>query len=542
MSRRLLQAVGAVLVGCAVVAAGCRPGEPARSGGPDAAGGGAAPRAQVSEPAPKRGGTITMAILKDLTLMNPLVNTKSTDQSIRELMYEPLLELDDKGHIQPRLAESWEVSPDGKVYTFKLRRGVKFHDGREMTAEDAKFAVDYTMEPGNGAYGFNRFTLVERVDTPDLYTLRFTLRQPSAPFLSAMTTTQTFSVVPSGSLEPGVDKMGRFPPGTGPFQFVEWQPKQRMVFDRFADYWGDKAHVDRVVLRPIDDDSVRMTALRAGDVDIAERAPYEWVKEIKEGRLAGIRLAEATNAGFRRLSINVADPPMNNKKLRQALAHAVDKRELVEAGSFGFGETADQAYPRGHAWYMDGVPAATYDPDKARALLREAGYNGETIEIVAEPAQDVESVVVTLQAQLKKVGIDLKITVLEYTAQRARINRGDFAFFFGGSDHDADPFTTYLSWVACPVDLKRRTNNSSGYCDREIDALLQQAETELDQTKRRALIRQIVTRINDDVPYLPIVFVPRFFAVRDSVKGFTTDDDGRFQFVGGGLSHAWLDK
>ena len=126
---------------------------------------------------PKRGGTITLAISKELALMNPLVNTSSTEARIRDLMYEPLLAKDLKGAIQPRLAESWEISKDRKVYTFKLRRGVKFHNGAELTADDIKFAIDYTLNPKNGAYGLEDLSTVERAEVVDKYTLRIHLKQ-----------------------------------------------------------------------------------------------------------------------------------------------------------------------------------------------------------------------------------------------------------------------------------------------------------------------------------------------------------------------------
>jgi len=194
---------------------------------------------------PKKGGTLTMGIRRDLEMMNPLVRTRSTEQSIRDLIFESLLGLDLNGNIQPNLATSWEVTQGGKVYTFHLRKGVKFHNGREMTAKDAKYAVDYSMNPKNATYGFVKLSIVERVETPDRYTLKLTLKKPSISFLVSLTDIQAFSVIPEGSLEEGVSRPTEFPPGTGPFKFVEWKPRQRIIFDRFDDYWGHKAFVDR---------------------------------------------------------------------------------------------------------------------------------------------------------------------------------------------------------------------------------------------------------------------------------------------------------
>ena len=177
---------------------------------------------------PERGGTITLATQNDLVTMNPMVRTASTERLTRMLMFDSLLASVLQGKVQPNLAESWETSSDGKVYTFRLRKGVMFHHGRE---------------------------------------------------LSSLAGIRSFPVIPSGSLEAGPMKPTQFPPGTGAFRFVEWLPAQRVMFQRFENHWGHKAYVDRLVIRPIADTTVRFTALQAGDVDIVERTPYEWMKQ-----------------------------------------------------------------------------------------------------------------------------------------------------------------------------------------------------------------------------------------------------------------------
>lgn len=491
---------------------------------------------------PKTGGTLTMGIRKDLTVMNPLVRTFSTDQSIRDLMYESLLNLDEKGRIVPRLATAWKVSKDGKVITFDLRKGVKYHTGQEMVAEDAKFAMEYTMNPKNGAYGRERLSLVESIEAADKYTLRVYLKKPSAAFLSVLTDIMAFSLIPSKSIEEGVQKPAAFPPGTGPFKFVEWTPAQRMVFERHDGYWGRKPYLDRVILRPIADHTVRFTAVRAGDVDIIETTPYEWVKQVLEGKIKGIRTAEARYAGYRSIFFNVTDPPFDNKKLRHAVAYAVNKKEMIQAAYFGFGETTDQKYPRGHVWHMEGVPAPNYDPEKAAKLLKESGYKGETIEMKIEKGADLEAMATALQSQLKKIGVNIELKVFDYGARRDQIQKGETTLDLVGSDFYADPSTTYRQELACEPNLRMRMSNWTGYCNKELDALHDKLETEMDGKKRLAILKQILTIANDDLPLLPVVFVPRFFSFRDHVKGFTTDGDGSFIWSQGGLTRTWLDK
>jgi len=491
---------------------------------------------------PKRGGTLTMATRKDLTTMNPLVTTRSTDRSIRDLMFEPLVGIDLKGKIQPYLAESWDISKDGRLYTFHLRKGVKFHDGREMTAQDAKYAIDYSMNPKNGAYGLTRLRLIESVETPDKYTLKLSIKKASPAFLTQLTTIGAFSVIPKESLQEGGTRPDRFPPGTGPFKFVEWKSKQRMVFDRFDEYWGQKANVDRVILRPIANSTVRFTALRAGDVDIVERAPYEWVRAVADGKIKNIDIVKAPYAGFRRLYFNVADPPFNNKQLRQAVAHAMNKKEILSAAYFGFGETTDQKYPRGHTWYIDGVPSPSYDLEKAKALLEQSGYKkGKTLTIMLRQGEDQATEATVLQAQLKKIGLKVKLDVLDYGSYTDRQRRGDYSFMFFGGGYDPDPTLVYGPDLTC-VNPKRRISNVAAYCNKEVEALVKKAETEMDPTKRKALFKKIVTQVSEDLPFIPVGYVPRFFTVRTYVKGFTTDAGGAFRPWGGGLNHVWLDK
>ncbi len=489
---------------------------------------------------PQRGGTLTMAIRKDLTTLNSMVRTSSTNRSIRDLMFEPLLGLDLKGNIRPYLAESWDVSKDGTVYTFHLRKGVKFHDGREMTAEDAKFAMDYSLNPKNGASGIKKLRLVKSVAVADKYTLKVSIEKASPAFLTFLTSIGTFSVIPKESLQEGVRNPKTSPPGTGPFRFVEWKPKRRIVFERFDDYWGHKAFVNRLVLRPISNSTVRFTALRTGDVDIVERTPYEWVKMVAKGKIEGVGFVKAPYAGFRRLSFNLGRPPFNDKKLRQAVAHAINKEEILHAAYFGFGETTDQKYPKGHAWYF-GVPAPSYDLNKAKDLLKEADYKGQTVKILLRQGEDQMTEGTVIQAQLKKIGIKVELDVNDYSAYNARQRKGEFDFVIRGGSFDPDPTLVYGPDLMC-VDLKRRISNYSGYCDKEMEELLKKAETELDSKIRRAQFKQVLTKLGEDLPFLPIGFVPRFFTMRDYVKGFSTDARGTFRSLGRGLNYTWLDK
>ena len=490
---------------------------------------------------PKRGGTITLGISKELALMNPLVNTSSTESRIRELMYEPLLARDSKGAIQPRLAESWEVSKDGKLYTFKLRKNVKFHNGKEMTADDIKFAIDYTLNPKNGAYGFEDLNAVERAEVADKYTLKIYMKRHNPLLPTVLTEIRSFSAIPNESLPEGLRKPTTFPPGTGPFKFVEWQPGQRIVFERNDDYWGHKAYVDRVIMKEIGDNTVRFTALQSGDVDLIERTPYEWVQQIIQGKVKGIGVAKAARAGARNLEFNVADPPFNNKKLRQAIAYAIDRKEIMQAAYFGLADTADQRFPSGHFWYFKDVPAPRFDANRARALLKEAGYKGETLELMGNRGEVADIEGAAIQAQLKRIGVKVELKILERASALELRRQGKYMFKLAGGSDYPDPLPAYEEY-ACEPNLQNRRLNESGYCDKDYDALLKKAEGEVDLEKRKAIFKQVVAKLTDDLPILVIGFTPRFFTFRSHIKDFATNASGDFEPWGAGLSHAWIDK
>jgi peptide/nickel transport system substrate-binding protein len=499
-----------------------------------------APSARAADQ-PKRGGTLTMAISRDMVRMNPMIRTASTEKRVRDLIYDALLREDRKGNMQPGLAEAWEISNDGKLYTFKLRKGVKFHNGQEMTTQDVKFSMDYTRNKKNGAYGFGRLEVVDRIETPDAYTLNVYLKQANAPFLSSLTDIRSFPVIPKESLPEGVEKPTKFPPGTGPFKFVEWVPSQRIVFERFGDYWGQKPFVDKVILRPIENETVRFTALRAGDVDIVERTPYEWVKQIVDGKIKGIGFAKAETAGYRRIMFNVDAPPFNNKKLREAVAYAINKKELLEAAYMGFGDVTDQKYPKGYAWCFDEIASPKFDLNKAKALIKESGYKGQAVRFLTSQEGVRQTEALMVQSQLAKIGMNIKIDTVEWGAYRIQQRKGDYDFMFYGGQLDTDPSITYSrDWVC--ESKKKRSSNVSGYCDPKVDALFHEAEGAFKLEKRKKLFKEILEKVYGEIPDIPVGYVPRFFAFRKEVKGFSTNGSGDFRFADGGLAYAWLDR
>ena len=376
----------------------------------------------------------------------------------------------------------------------------------------------------------------------DKYTLKIHLKQHSPLFLTVLSEIRAFSAVPKESLTEGMRKPTTFPPGTGPFKFVEWLPGQRIVFDRFADYWGQKAYVDRVIMKEIGDNTVRFTALQAGDVDMIERTPYEWVQQIVEGKIRGIGYAQSS--ARRRAQSRIQ---RGRSALQQQETPSGDRPRDRSEGDFTSGllRSGRHRRPEIPQAVIIGISRMCLRrrsmQNKARALLKEAGYKGETLELMGNRGEVADIEGATIQAQLKRVGVKVELKILERASALEIRRQGKYMFKLAGGCDYPDPLPAYEEY-ACEPNLHNRRLNESGYCDKDYDALLKKAEGEVDLEKRKAMFKQVVTKLMDDLPILVIGFTPRFFTFRDHVKDFVTNASGDFEPWGAGLSHAWIDK
>lgn len=494
---------------------------------------------------PKKGGRLIFAMESDVSTMNPFVRMISTDQLMRSLMYEALLDFDAQGRIVPALAESWTISEDGLEYTLKLRPGVKFHNGREMTAEDVKWSAEYVMDPKNGATGFSLLKPVESITVVDKNTVRFKLKEPTAPFLSTLATVRSFVVVPKSSVATGEKEVAAFPPGTGPFAFKNWDTRVQTVLVRNENYWQKGLpHLDEVIFKPISDANVRLSSLRAGDVQMIERTPHSYANKIQSGEIKGVKIVEARAAGFKRLIFNILAPPFDNRNLRMAVAHAIDKQQYLQGAFWGFGTPVDQRYPPGNPWFVE-MPAAERDVSKVKTLLKEAGVGSNVeVELLGQQGDEAEQVI--LQQQLGSAGIKMKVNLMEYGGYREKQRQRDWQMIIFGGKMQPDPHLIYGVEYNCSeseqAKLKRSTRNLAGYCNKKVDELLERASKITDTKERYDLYAKAVRQITADVSEVPLGFYPRFYAHSDKVKGFVTDDTGRINATEFGVLKTWIDE
>ena len=493
---------------------------------------------------PRQGGRLVFGARNDLTNLNPFIRTTSSNFYIRDLAYESLVDFDKNGKRVPRLAQSWTVSTDGKTYTFRLRPGVRFHDGQELTAEDVKWSVEYALDPKNGATGFVPLKDVETVNVKDKLTLEIVLKRPEATFLDTLSTIRPFPIVPKQSVPGGGGKVLSAPPGTGPFVLKEYRAARDILFVRHKNYWQKNLpYLDEIVLKPVPDEQVRFTSLRAGDLDMIERTPYAFVAKVLKGEFPQLKTSVAKYAGYRRLLFNVASPPFNNLKLRQAVLYALDKRRFIQGAFWGLGEPTDQLMPKDSQWHVP-LPEIKRDPARVKALLKEAGVSPD-LEIELMGLKSEEEELQVLHEQLVSAGIKAKLTIVESAARRSREGSGDFMMSLSGSDVPSNPGLEYPNEFACneeEVRTKKRGENASGYCNKEFDRLVEEAGKITDEKRRLELYNKATRIIFQDTPDIPLALVPRYFTYHEKIRGFETDNDGRLNMTTGGLSRTWLAK
>jgi peptide/nickel transport system substrate-binding protein len=292
----------------------------------------------------------------------------------------------------------------------------------------------------------------------------------------------------------------------------------------------------------VEDEQVRFLSLRAGDLDMIERTPYSFVTKIHKGEFPELRATEAKYAGFRRLILNVSTPPFSNLKLRQAVRYALNKQEFLQGVFWGMGEPAlVWGIPREHPWYVD-IPEVKRDPARVKTLLKEAGV-GPDFEIVIMARRGEEEENQILHRQLTSAGFKATLDFVEHAVHVRRQQQGEFMMTLSGSSSIADPGEEYPQRFGCKeAKNKVRIMNYPGYCNEEVDRLMAEAGKITDQKRRYELYAKAIRIIHEELPDLPIAFVPRFFTQQQKVRDFRTDFDGRFNLTTSGLSRTWLAK
>src|SRR6202166_17366 len=376
--------------------------------------------------------TLRIGLAEDPDMLDPSLGRTYVGRIVFAAFCDKLFDIDEKLNIVPQLALSHETSADGKEVTIKLRPGVKFQDGESFDAEAAKFSLErhLTMQ---GSFRKPELAALDHVDVVDPLTVKLVLKTPYSPLIAQLTDRAGMMVSPKAAKEAG-DKFGQHPVCAGPYKFVERVQQDRMVFEKFADYWNkDNIFIDRVVFLPIVDATVRLANLKSGGLDLIERMLATDIKDVRAD--SRLKLATALELGYMSLIVNTGNdknkgPLSQSEKVRQALDLSIDREALNQVVFNGEFTPGNQWISPQHPYYQKAFPVRPRDVEKAKALLKEAGVAPPvTVDMMVSKGSENEAVAQVIQSMAAEAGFDLKIRVIEFATSLKEAQAGEFQVF-----------------------------------------------------------------------------------------------------------------
>jgi peptide/nickel transport system substrate-binding protein len=471
--------------------------------------------AGVAAQEPVRGGALRYGTVTEVPGVDPHVYVGTAGKLITEAVYSNLLGFNQKGELVPALAESWE-NPDPLTFVFKLRRGVKFHKGQSFTARDVKFSLERILDPASGATLRSNLQGIQ-IETPDDYTVRIRLKEPDATLAVVLGMAETAILSEEWmKTNPNIKVEAN---GTGPFVLAEHDPKVRILLKRNPTFYErGLPYLDQAEIRMISNDGARVNALRSRAVDMIDFVPWKDIDALKKER--GLEV-QAAGGAFMNLWFNTGKKPFDDPRVRRAVAFAIDREGISTAAFFGHGTPLYGPPTAPESWWYNGdfARAFSYSKEKAKQLLTEAGYpNGFKIELAVYQGLAIYTQTAQIvQANLKEVGIDADIKLLEWATLVDRKSKGAYDFLIWGVNikmPDPDGYAYYFgsdsTYWAKPV----------GFRDPKMEELLKTGRTTLDRTKRRAIYRDLEARILELSPWVFINWRDQAEAYASPVKGF----------------------
>ncbi|HDR1418358.1 TPA: ABC transporter substrate-binding protein [Pasteurella multocida] len=457
-------------------------------------------------------------------------------------------------NVIPALAEKWDVSEDGKTYVFHLRKGVKFHSNkdfkptRDFNADDVVFSFNRQLDPNHpyhkvsgGSYeyfiGMDMQNIIDKVKKVDDYTVKISLKVPNAPFLAnlAMDFASIYSAQYADAMAKAKtpEKLDSAPIGTGPFEFVSYQKDSAVRYKAFENYWQGKAKIDRLVFSITPDASVRYAKLQKGECHAAPYPNSADIAKLKADSNITLLTKPGLNVGY--LNFNVQKAPFDNVKVRQALNYAVNKDAIIESVYQGAGQVAKNPIPPTMWSYNDEVKDYAYDPEKAKALLKEAGFeNGFETDLWAMPVSrpynpNARRMAELVQADWEKVGVKAKIVSYEWGEYLKRMRAGDHQTgMMGWTGDNGDPDNFLNTLLSCAA--VESGSNYANFCHKEFNDLVTKAAQVTDPAERTALYQQAQLVFKEQAPWITIAHSTTYFPVRKEVKGYVIDPFGLHNF------------
>ncbi|MDE3838215.1 peptide-binding protein [Bacillus methanolicus] len=483
---------------------------------------------------PQKGGDLIVGSTGSPTLFNSLYSTDTASGEIEDLIYNGLVKADTKFNVQYDLAEDIQESEDGLTYTVKIKKGVKFHDGEELTADDVVFTYSIPLSPDYAGERGSNFEMIESIKKVDDYTVEFKLKRKDATFVP---TTLEYDILPEHILQDvPIGELGEHefntkkPIGTGPFKFVEWKDGEYVKVEAFDDYFEGRPYLDSITYKIVPDANALIAQIQAGDIDYYAAVPGSDLETVKA--IDGVKVVSDLALSYTFLGYNEKNPLFKDKKVRQAITHAIDREAIVESVMNGEGKVAHVPESPLSWAYSDDVPKFDYDPEKSKKLLEEAGWkdtdgdgildkDGKKFSFTVKTNQGNkvrEDIVVVLQQQLKEVGIEAKPEIVEWSAFIDQISAPNWKY-------DALVLGWALSTFPDQYDVFHSSQREQGlnlvwWSNKEADKLMEDARQILDKEEYKKAYSEIYKIIAEEQPYTFLYYPKEHRAMPENLQGF----------------------
>jgi peptide/nickel transport system substrate-binding protein len=474
--------------------------------------------------------TLRIGLAEDPDILDPTMARTYVGRIVFASFCDKLFDIDQKLNIVPQLALSHETSVDGKEVTIKLRPGVKFHDGEPLDAEAAKFSLERHLT-FPGSFRKPELAALDHVDVVDPLTIKLVLKSPFSPLIAQLTDRAGMIMSPKAAKAQG-DKFGLHPVCAGPYKFVERVQQDRIVFEKFADYWNkDNVFIDRVVFLPIVDATVRLANLKSGGLDLIERVLATDIKDVRAD--PRLKLSTAIELGYQGVTLNVGKdkakgPLSQSAKVRQALDLSIDREAINQVVFNGEFKPGNQWVNPDHPYYQKAFPIRPRDVAKAKAMLKEAGVASPvSVDFMVPKGAETEAVAQVIQSMASETGFDMKIRVTEFATSLKQAEAGEYQAFMLAWSGRIDPDGN--SYIFLHTDAPQ---NYSAWSNAAADKALDDARLVTDMSQRKAIYEKLTKAAMEEDPLLYIYHRRILIAHTTKLDGYKQMPDGLVRVIG----------
>jgi peptide/nickel transport system substrate-binding protein len=475
--------------------------------------------------------TLRIGLAEDPDILDPTLARTFVGRIVFAALCDKLFDIDETLAIVPQLATGYEWSADHKALTIKLRNGVTFHDGEKLDAAAVKFNLDrHKNLPGSNRRG--ELAPVTSIDVVDESTVRLSLAAPFSPLLAQLADRAGMMVSPKAAQASG-EKFGSQPVCSGPFRFVERVAQDRIALERYPNYWNKaEIHFDRIVYLPIVDATVRLANLKAGQLEFIERVGTSDIPALKTD--ARFKVSRITEIGYQGITINVGKSDLARKnplgrepRVREAFELALDREGIVQVALDGEADVGNQWVAPSNPFYARNMPVPKRDIARAKALLQAAGVPNPSFTLMTPTTSDAQRIAQVVQSMVKEAGFDVKIQSTEFATSLNMADKGDFEAYVLAWSGRADPDGNIFSFDGCKEPL-----DYAGYCNKDVDDLLNRSRTALDPAERKKIYAEIATIVLKDRPIVYLFHRHWLWAYTNRLSGLRTIPDGLVRVQG----------